>query len=76
MPFMDRPEHWKIPEGIESMDRFMLEVLRLIEANKPYGAYVVLCGPDAAHGYQFGLEDEDFKSVADIAIEHGKMEGV
>lgn len=75
MPLTDRPVKVNIKEGHTSIDVFLKDVLRVMDNMKPYGMYVVLFDhDDTAHGYQFGLKDEDFDVVGMIANEHRQLE--
>jgi hypothetical protein len=74
MPFIVRPDRLKIKEGNETIDAFLMEVLRVIQGNSVYGMYVVLFDNDNnAHGYQFNLRDEDYENVGAVALEHKEL---
>lgn len=75
MPFIDRPEKLKIGEGHDTIDGFLMNILRVIKHNDIYGMYVVLFDKNQdAHGYQFGLRKGDYKYVGRIANKHIKIE--
>lgn len=74
MPFTDRPVKVMIQEGHTNINQFLMDVMNVMDQMRPYGMYVVLFNKDGeAHGYQFGLKEDDFDIVGMIANEHHKL---
>lgn len=65
-----RPDKFKIDKSSTSIDQFIADVLRIVNNTKPYGIYICLFAGDDSHGYQYGLQEEDYQLVGEIANEH------
>lgn len=64
------PKIWQLKEGLNKT-QCIAQMLAMAARPGCHGVYLVIFERDNAHGYQWGLtEDEQFDAVADIALRH------